>query len=170
MEFKKSTKNLILGEDYFVWFGDMQLTLDKGIMRKGGLLPPNNSLVNTSLEIVPFKMGRKKTILTVPSLDTPVCEWQVKSLSNNLKANCCDEDHDWYVISVDTPFSQARFIKENNINKKIIFLSDYSDHRFMSDSGLRIKELNIYSRAVITCDKNNVVLDIVIPQDITHLP
>jgi len=170
MEFKKSNQNIVLGEDYCVWFADKRLTLDKGFMRKGGLLPPSVSLVNTSLEVVPFKFGRNKTILTVPSLDTPVCEWQVKSLSNDLKTNDYDEDHEWYVISVDTPFAQARFIKENDIDKKIIFLSDYSDHQFMSDSGLRIKELNIYSRAVITCDKKNVVLDVVIPLDITHLP
>lgn len=170
MEFKKSDKNINLGVDYFVWFADKRLTLDKGIMHKGGLLPPNISLVNTSLEIVPFKYGKKKTILTVPSLDTPVCEWQIKSLSNNLKANGYEQDHEWFVVSVDTPFAQARFIKENDIDKNITFLSDYADHRFMSDSGLRIKELNLYARAVIACDENNVVLDVIIPQDITHLP
>lgn len=170
MEFKKSSKNLNLGEDYIVWFSDMRLTLDKGVMRKGGLLPPSISLVNPDLEVVSFKLGRKKTILTIPSLDTPVCEWQIKSLSNELKNNGCDLGHEWYVISVDTPFAQSRFIKENKIDENIKFLSDYSDHRFMSDSGLRIKELNIFSRAVIKCDENNVVIDIVIPQDITHLP
>lgn len=170
VEFKKSSQNLNLGEDYFVWFSDKRLTLDKGVMRKGGVLPPSISLVNPLLERVPFKIGRKKTILTVPSLDTPVCEWQVKSLSNDLKLNGYDEDHEWYIVSVDTPFAQARFIKENNIDKNIIFLSDYSEHRFMSDSGLRIQELNIYTRAVITCDSNNMVIDVVIPQDITHLP
>ncbi|WP_239043478.1 redoxin family protein [Citrobacter freundii] len=170
MELKKSNQNIVLGKDYCVWFADKRLTLDKGFMRKGGLLPTSISLVNTSLEIVSFKIGKNKTILTVPSLDTPVCELQVKSLSNDLNNNDYDEDHEWYVISVDTPFAQARFIKENDINKKITFLSDYSDHQFMSDSGLRIKELNLYSRAVITCDKKNVVLDVVIPLDITHLP
>lgn len=170
MEFTKSSKNLNLGEDYIVWFSDMRLTLDKGVMRKGGLLPPSTSLVNPNLEVVSFRLGTKKTILTIPSLDTPVCEWQIKSLSNELKNNGCDVGHEWYVISVDTPFAQSRFIKENEIDENIKFLSDYSDHRFMSDSGLRIKELNIFSRAVIECDENNVVIDIVIPYDITHLP
>lgn len=170
MEFVKSNRNISLGVDYFVSFADKRLTLDKGVMRKGGGLPPSISLVNTSLEIVQFKPGRKKTILTVPSLDTPVCEWQIKSLSHDLKNNDYDEDHEWFVISVDTPFAQARFIKENDIDDKITFLSDYADHRFMSDTGLRIKELNVFSRALITCDENNVVLDVIIPQDITHLP
>ncbi|MBC6556214.1 redoxin family protein [Citrobacter braakii] len=170
MEFKKSTENLMLGEDYCVWFADMRLTLDKGIMRKGGVLPPSISLVNTALEKVSFKMGKKKTILTVPSLDTPVCEHQIKSLSNDLRINGDDENHEWFVVSVDTPFAQTRFINENNIDKSIVFLSDYSDHRFMSDSGLRIIELNIYARAVITCDENNVILDAFIPKDITTLP
>ena len=170
MEFKKSINNLTLGDDYVIWFSDMRLTLDKGIMRKGSLLPPSISLVNQSLEVVYFNTGKKKTILTVPSLDTPVCEWQIKSLSNDLKNNAFIEDHEWYVISVDTPFAQDRFIKENNIDKSIVFLSDYSDHRFMSDTGLRIKELNLFARSVITCDENNMILDVIIPQDITHPP
>lgn len=59
MEFIKSNQNISLGADYFVWFGDKRLTLDKGVMRKGGVLPPSTNLVNTSLEIVPFKLGRK---------------------------------------------------------------------------------------------------------------
>lgn len=170
MEFKKSINNLRLGEDYVIWFSDMRLTLDKGNMRKGGMLPPSISLVNPSLELVNFNTGRKKTILTVPSLDTPVCEWQIKALSNDLKANNGIKNHDWYVISVDTPFAQARFIKEHDIAQNITFLSDYSDHRFMSDSGLRIKELNLYARSVITCNENNIIANVIIPQDITHLP
>ncbi|MEG1247556.1 MAG: redoxin family protein [Citrobacter sp.] len=170
MEFKKSNKNIRLGEDYVVWFDDMRLTLDKGIMSKGCVLPPSLSLVNTSMEYETFNTGKKKTILTIPSLDTPVCEWQIKSLSNDLKVNGCDKNHEWYVISVDTPFAQDRFIRENEIDENIIFLSDYSDHRFMSDCGLRIKELNLFARSIITCDECNVVLDVIIPHDITHLP
>ena len=40
----------------------------------------------------------------------------------------------------------------------------------MSDTGLRIQELNIFARAKIECDENNVVQSITIPRDITQLP
>ncbi|EAU3478378.1 thiol peroxidase, partial [Salmonella enterica] len=48
-----------------------------------------------------------------------------------------------------------RFIKEHNINSKIRFLSDYAEQRFMSNTRLRIIEINISARAVIEYDENN---------------
>ncbi|EAA2775808.1 thiol peroxidase, partial [Salmonella enterica] len=61
----------------------------------------------------------------------------------------------YYVVSIDTPCAQARFIKEHNINSKIRFLSDYAEQRFMSNTRLRIIEINISARAVIEYDENN---------------
>lgn len=113
--------------------------------------------------------GVRKIIYTVPSLDTPVCEHQIKSVSALMDRGNIG-DCDIYVISVDTPFAQSRFITANNINEKIKFLSDYADHGFMCNTGLRIIELNIFARAVIKCDKNNIVDEIIIPKDITQLP
>ncbi|EQA8868589.1 redoxin family protein [Citrobacter braakii] len=170
MEFKKSTINLNFGKDHKVRFGDTYFSLDKGIMSKGGRLPQSVDLVTPTMKTDYFIDGQKKTILTVPSLDTPVCEWQVKKLSDDLKQGLVAHDRKWYVVSVDTPFAQARFIRENNISKEIIFLSDFTEHRFMSDTGLRIKELNLFARAIIICDEHNIVQDIVVPQDVTHLP
>ena len=40
----------------------------------------------------------------------------------------------------------------------------------MVNTGLRIIELNIFARAVIKCDKNNIVDEVLIPKDITQLP
>ncbi|EJG6851224.1 redoxin family protein [Salmonella enterica] len=170
MDSIKSSHHLDFGRDYTVYFGTTRLTLDKGIMLKGGRLPLVTSLCTPSLENSKFNTGRKKTILTVPSLDTPVCENQIKSLSDLFHAGTADITRDWYVVSVDTPFAQARFIKEHNIHPGIIFLSDYADHRFMSDTGLRIQELNLFARAILECDERNMVERIVVPQNITHIP
>lgn len=165
----KSVTNLVLGQDYKLQFGDAALTLDKGIMKNGGPLPDMSCLVTLELAPATVMTGRRKVILTVPSLDTPVCEYQVKALSDELNEGK-ETDVLYYVVSVDTPFAQSRFIKENHINPAIQFLSDYAEHRFMSDTGLRIQELNIFARAKIECDENNVVQSITIPRDITQLP
>ncbi|EBC6662860.1 thiol peroxidase [Salmonella enterica] len=166
----QSPHHLDFGRDYTVYFGTTRLTLDKGIMHTGGRLPVATNLCTPTLETSNVNTGRKKTILTVPSLDTPVCEGQIKSLSDLFHAGTADTSRDWYVVSVDTPFAQARFIKTHDIHPGIIFLSDYADHRFMSDTGLRIQELNLFARAVIDCNENNVLESIVVPQDITLLP
>ncbi|MFP2414694.1 redoxin family protein [Citrobacter braakii] len=113
--------------------------------------------------------GCCKTIFTVPSLDTHVCERQIKRLSDSF-AYPADDNTVYFVVSVDTPFAQARFIKENAINPRNRFLSDYAEHRFMEQTGLRIVELNLFARAVIECDENDIVRRITVPRDITQVP
>lgn len=172
MELIKSSKNIILGQDYNVRYGNSVLTLEIGFMTEGSPLPPVYSLVTPELNQTVLPTGVHKILFTVPSLDTQVCEWQIKNLSETLSNKESDDVNDihYYVISVDTPFAQARFIRENNINPKIHFLSDYADHRFMSDTGLRIIELNVFTRAIIECDENNRVLSVTIPEEITQVP
>lgn len=169
MKIVKSTNNICFGKDYKLRFGNNNLTLDQGFMAVGGQLPSLHYLITPNMENPKLSDGVRKTIFTVPSLDTSVCEWQIKMLSKSLS----DEPGDnvcYYVISVDTPFAQARFIKENNINPKINFISDYANHRFMIESGLRIIELNVFARAVIECDENNIITRITIPEEITQIP
>ncbi|MGL5456647.1 MAG: redoxin family protein [Citrobacter telavivensis] len=169
MNFFISEHNITLGKDFELTFGDVRLSLDNGFMHPGGALPTSSGLVAPDLSQGKIDTGIRKIIYTVPSLDTPVCEHQIKSVSALLDKGELT-DYDIYVISVDTPFAQSRFIKENCINDKIKFLSDYADHCFMTSTGLRIKELNIFARSVIKCDENNIVEEALIPKDITKLP
>lgn len=169
MDVMKSNKNIRLGKDYELRFGDKKLTLDAGFMTIGGKLPSTNNMVNPDLKFVEIPVGIRKIILTVPSLDTPVCESQIKNLSQYLKEQDISSTV-YYVVSVDTPFAQARFIKENNISSKINFISDYADHRFMCETGLRIIELNVFARSLIECDEQNSIIDVTIPEDITQIP
>lgn len=166
----KAVDLIQLGHDYRVFFGDKGLTLDKGFMVTGGALPDISTMVTPELEPVAFPAGVRKVIFTVPSLDTAVCEWQIKQLSETLTREGNKENARYYVVSVDTPFAQARFIREHNIHCDIQFISDYAEHQFMAHSGLRIIELNLFARAVILCDENNRVTDIRVSHDITQLP
>lgn len=165
------TKNTIsFGVEENVLFGDSILTLKKGIMSEGSRLPSSSGLISYDLRPGELLQGEGKLIFTVPSLDTPICESQIKKLSIRLTEVEKAWNKDIYVLSMDTPFAQARFIKEHQINPAIKFVSDYSDREFLDNSGLKINELNLFTRAVIECNAQNIVTKIIVSKDITHVP
>ncbi|ECN9267020.1 redoxin family protein [Salmonella enterica subsp. enterica serovar Typhimurium] len=165
-----SKEFLSFGNEYNVMFGDNQLTLNKGHLFLGRKLPNITSLVTPELTPPYFISGKRKLILTVPSIDTPVCEYQIKKMNENSKRYHDETGRDVYVISVDTPFAQTRFIKDNRINPYINFLSAYASHDFLNASGLHILELNLFARAAIACDELDTVTNICVTRDITHIP
>ncbi|HLD35650.1 MAG TPA: thiol peroxidase [Planctomycetota bacterium] len=98
--------------------------------------------------------GKIKVITSFPSLDTPVCDLQVKEF--NKRAARLSDDVVVLGISMDLPFAQARFCQENEI-KNAVVVSDYRYASFGWNYGLLIKELRLLARSVIILDKNNVV-------------
>ncbi|EBP8534987.1 redoxin family protein [Salmonella enterica] len=170
MKIIKAKKYITLGKSFTVYFGETKLSLQKGDMRVGGMLPSSDDLVNTELSLQSFPLGVTKTIFTVPSLDTPVCEEQIKRLSVTLHEGQQTNQHLYFVVSVDTPFAQARFQKTNDIHPSIVFLSDFASHQFLKNSGLKINELSTFTRAIIECDKDNKILNVDISENITEVP
>lgn len=108
-----------------------------------------------------------KIINSFPSLDTQVCDLQVKEF--NKQALNLSKEIAILSISKDLPFAQARFCKEFNIGNINVF-SDYKTSSFGINYGLLIKELNLLGRATIILDKNNVIRYIQVAKDLTdHL-
>lgn len=161
---------LSFGNEYKVMFGDKRLTLGQGKLYLGRKLPDTSGLVTPELTPPYFISGKKKLILTVPSVDTPVCEYQIKEMNDKIDGYYDETGRDVYVISVDTPFAQTRFIKENKISGRINFLSAYANHDFLEASGLHVLELNLFARSVIACDELGTVTGICVTKDITHIP
>ncbi len=96
-----------------------------------------------------------QVIVTVPSLDTPVCETETKKF-NELMANM--QGVDVTVVSMDLPFAQKRFCESFNIGN-VTVASDYR-YRDMIKYGVVIGEgalLGILARAVFVVDKNGKV-------------
>ena len=90
---------------------------------------------------------------TAPSLDTKVCSVQTKMLNTAAGEY---PDIKFYSITMDTPFAQERFCTANDING-IKAVSDYKYHQFAIQNGLYIKELGLFTRALMIVDENNVV-------------
>ena len=127
-----------------------------GRLIKAGASAPDFKVTSQDLKTVSladFK-GKIKVLSSFPSLDTPVCDLQVKEF--NKRAATLSSDVAVIGISKDLPFAQKRFCQENNIKNEVV-LSDYKTSSFGINYGLLIKELNLLARAVHIIDKNNTL-------------
>ena len=99
--------------------------------------------------------GKVRIILSVPSLDTPVCSLETKRFND--EAAQLPADVLVQVVSVDTPFAQSRWCGAEGVDK-VQTLSDFRDRDFGKKYGVEIKELGIYARAAFVVDKQGVVV------------
>ncbi len=108
--------------------------------------------------------GKIKVINSFPSLDTPVCDLQVKEF--NKQAAGFSGEVVVLGISKDLPFAQKRFCQANDIKNEVV-LSDYKYSSFGVNYGLLIKELNLLARAVLILDKNDILRYLQIADEVT---
>ena len=149
-----------------VTFQGNPLTLAGSQIKVGDTAP---DFTVTDNDLNPIKLSDtkgKRVFLTVPSLDTPVCDTEVRRF-NQEAAKLGDVTI--YTISMDLPFAQARWCGNAGI-KNVITASDYKDREFSKNYGLYIKELGLVSRAVIVVDENNKVVYTEYLSEITNEP
>jgi len=149
-----------------VTFQGNPLTLE-GTQVKVGDTAPDFTVVNNDLN--PLKLSDtkgKRVFLTVPSLDTPVCDTEVRRF--NQEASKLG-DVTIYTISMDLPFAQARWCGSAGIDK-VVTASDYKDREFGKNYGVYINELGLLSRAVFVVDENNKVTYVEYLNEITEEP
>ncbi len=140
-----------------------------GRVLKTGSLAPDFRVTSGTLEQVglsDFK-GKIKVITSFPSLDTQVCDLQIKEF--NKRAVGFSDEVVILGISKDLPFAQKRFCESFDI-KNIRLLSDYKFSSFGINYGLLIKELNLLARAAIILDKNDIVRYVQIVPELTTPP
>ena len=136
---------------------------------KEGMAAPDFKVVDTGLKDIglsDFK-GKIKVITFFLSLDTPVCDLQVKEF--NKRASGLSSDVVIIGLSKDLPFAQKRFCSDNEI-KNISVLSDYKYSSFGLNYGLLVKELNLLVRGVIIIDKNNILRYFKVVDELTSPP
>jgi len=123
---------------------------------KTGQAAPGFSVLDGDLNPVDMDAfdGKIKIIASVPSLDTPVCDLQIKRFND--EAASVSKDVVILFVSMDLPFAQKRFCQAYDI-KKVKTYSDHKDADFGVKFGVLIKELRLLSRAVFVVDKDNSV-------------
>ncbi len=98
--------------------------------------------------------GRIKLIASVPSLDTPVCDLEIRRF--NQEAAKIAGDAAILFISMDLPFAQKRFCAAAGI-QNVQALSDHRTAEFGAKYGVLIKDLRLLTRAVFILDRDNTV-------------
>ncbi|MFH1728283.1 MAG: thiol peroxidase [Pseudomonadota bacterium] len=130
---------------------------------------PDFILHSQSLEEIKLSdfSDKIKIITTFPSLDTPVCDAQVRRF--NKIASELSENIIVLGVSKDLPFAHARFCETNGI-KGVITGSDYRDNNFGQAYGLLIKELGLLARSIMILDKDNSIIYFQLVNEVTDEP
>jgi len=98
--------------------------------------------------------GKVKVISVTPSLDTSVCDLQLRRF--NHEAASLPRDVVVLNLSMDLPFAISRFCTAAGIDR-VKALSDHRDASFGGSYGVLIKELRLLARSIFILDKDNIV-------------
>ncbi len=111
--------------------------------------------------------GKIKVISVTPSLDTPVCDVQLRRF--NSEAASLPSDVVVMNISMDLPFAIDRFCVTAGIDK-VVALSDHRDASFGLAFGVLIKERRLLARSVFILDRDDRVRYAEIVPDLSEHP
>ncbi|MDD5217192.1 MAG: thiol peroxidase [Candidatus Omnitrophica bacterium] len=123
-----------------------------------------DDLSERSLGSFPKKI---KLIASVPSLDTPVCDLEIKRF--NTEAAKIAQNVEIIFVSMDLPFAQKRFCQAFSI-EHVRALSDHRDTSFGTNYGVLIKELRLLARAIFIIDSTGVVRYVEYVKELTSPP
>ncbi len=98
--------------------------------------------------------GKIKVISVTPSLDTPVCDVQLRRF--NSEAASLPADVVVLNVSMDLPFAIERFCVTAGIDR-VVALSDHREAAFGTAFGVLIRETRLLARSVFILDKDDRV-------------
>lgn len=149
-----------------VKFQGNPLTLDGNTVKVGEKLR-DFTVVGNDLGTVSLKDTKGVRIfLTVPSIDTPVCDTEVKKFNQEVDKL---DDVTCYTVSMDLPFAQGRWCALSDV-ETVKTVSDYKDREFGKATGTYIKELGLLTRASFVVDSEGVVTFVEYLEEITNEP
>jgi thiol peroxidase len=136
---------------------------------KVGDKAPDFKVLDNSMQPVSLAdfRGKVKIITSVPSLDTPVCNMEIRRF--NEEAGKLPDKVVVLTISMDLPFAQARWYAAAGVEKVKTF-SDYRERSFGLAYGVLIKELLLLARAVFIVDDQDIIRYVELVPEITQEP
>ncbi len=111
--------------------------------------------------------GKVLVLVAVPSLDTGVCDMEVRRF--NTEAAALGDKVQILAISCDLPFAQARWCGAAGVSA-VGTLSDHKDVNFGKSYGILISPLRLLARAVFVVDTKGMVTHAQIVPEVTHEP
>lgn len=151
-----------------VTFEGNPLTVTGNLPKVGELAPDFEVLANdlSAVKLSDFR-GKVCVICAVPSLDTPVCDTEIRKFNEH--AASLGEDVVVLTISTDLPFAQGRWCGAAGI-ENVRALSDHRDTEFGKSYGVLIEGLRLLARAVFVVDKEGVLRYIEVVDELTNEP
>ena len=137
-----------------ITFNGDPITLVENQVKVGDTAPDFLVVDNTLKDLTLSDTKGKRIFVTVPSLDTSVCDMEVRKF--NEEASKLD-DVTVYVISMDLPFAQIRWCGSAGVDK-VTTLSDYKNRDFGKNYGTYIKEVGLLARSIFVVDENDKVI------------
>ena len=149
-----------------VTFAGDPLTLKDEQLAVGDMLPTATLAANDLAPFCTADTTGLRVFLTVPSLDTPVCDLEVRTF-NQKAAELPGVSI--YVVSADLPFAQARWCGQAGVDA-VTSISDYNGGAFGHATGTFISELALLSRAVFIVDEEDRIVYVEYVSEITNAP
>jgi thiol peroxidase len=137
-------------------------------LKPGDPAPAGFALAATDLSPVTAAdlAGRPRILLAVPSLDTPICEAEVRRFNGEAAQL---PDVRVYVVSMDLPFAQKRWRGVSGVDR-VRTLSDYRDRSFGAAHGVLVPAFQLLARAVFAIDGRDVIRHVEYVKDVTWEP
>lgn len=129
---------------------------------------PDFKVLDGDLKEVSLKdfAGKVKIISVTQSLDTNVCDLQLRRF--NSEAAALPSDVVVLNISMDLPFAIKRFCTTASIEKATA-LSDHREASFGMSYGVLIKELRLLARSIFVIDKDDILrYKEIVPEQSNH--
>jgi thiol peroxidase len=149
-----------------VTFMGNPLTLIGNEAKVGDRFPAG--IVLSGNDLKPFNLSDAagvKVVTTVPSLDTPVCDTQVRKFNEKAAGLAAKV----FAVSADLPFAQARWCGAAGI-KNVMTLSDHAQMALADALGVHVKELRLLARTVFVVDSAGKIVYREIVPEITSEP
>jgi thiol peroxidase len=108
----------------------------------------------------------RKLIVAVPSLDTSVCDAEVRRFN---AAAAGFKGTTVITISMDLPFAQSRWCGAAGIDK-VITVSDYKERDFAFKYGVYLPNVGLLARAIFVLDEHNKVTYVEYVPEVTAHP
>ncbi|OOE13904.1 thiol peroxidase [Fictibacillus arsenicus] len=150
-----------------ITFKDKPVTLLGKQLKAGDQAPDFKVLANDLSEVtLADSKGTVRLIAAVPSVDTGVCDAEVRRFNEeasklgNVKV---------LTISVDLPFAQKRWCAAAGI-ENVQTLSDHRDLSFGKAYGVAIEELRLLARSVFVIDSSDKITYVEYVDEVTSHP
>ncbi len=149
-----------------ITFNGDPITLVENQVKVGDTAPDFLVVDNTLKDLTLADTNGKRIFVTVPSLDTSVCDMEVRKF--NEEASKLDYVT-VYVISMDLPFAQVRWCGNAGVDR-VKTVSDYKQKSFGKNYGALIEEFCFLTRAIFVVDENNKITYVEYCKDVINEP